>query len=184
MKATGIVRRIDELGRVVIPKEIRRTLRIREGEPLEIFTENGGEVVLKKFSPIGEIGAVAQDYSDSLYRTLGAIALICDRDQVVACSGMAKKEVAEKPLSAELERLLNERRSVVMNAADGDRMIPLCADDMPGQYTAQLVAPVLSDGEVIGAILLLARDNGVRMGDLERKVAETTAHIIGRQMEQ
>lgn len=184
MKATGIVRRIDELGRVVIPKEIRRTLRIREGEPLEIFTENGGEVVLKKYSPIGEISAVAQDYSDSLYRTLGLAALVCDRDQVVACSGIAKKELAEKPLSAELERILTDRRAVALNAADGDRMIPVCADDNSGQYTSQLVVPVLADGEIIGAIMLTSRENGVRMTDVEKKVAETTAHIIGRQMEQ
>lgn len=184
MKATGIVRRIDELGRVVIPKEIRRTLRIREGEPLEIFTENGGEVVLKKYSPIGEISAIAQDYSDSLYRTLGTVALVCDRDQIVACAGMPRKDIAEKPLSAELERILEERRSVLLNAASGDRMIPLCAEDNPGQYTAQLAVPVLSDGEIIGGILLVSRDNGARMTEVERKVAETTAHIIGRQMEQ
>ena len=71
MRATGIVRRIDELGRVVIPKEIRRTLRIREGDPLEIYTDHDGEVVLKKYSPIGEIANIAKDYTDSLYRTLG-----------------------------------------------------------------------------------------------------------------
>ena len=184
MKATGIVRRIDELGRVVIPKEIRRTLRIREGEPLEIFTENGGEVVLKKYSPIGEITAVAQDYADSLYRALGVITMICDRDQIVACAGIARKEVAERALSAELERLMEDRRGVLLNASAGERTLPVCADDQPGAYTAQLVTPVLSDGEIIGAIILASRDNGVRMGDVERKVAETTAHIIGRQMEQ
>lgn len=184
MKATGIVRRIDELGRVVIPKEIRRTLRIREGEPLEIFTENGGEVVLKKYSPIGEISAVAQDYSDSLYRALGMITMICDRDQVVSCAGIARKEVADKPLSTEVERLLEDRRSALLNAAAGDRMMPICQDDQPGMYTAQLVVPVLSDGEIIGAIMLVSKDNGARMTDVERKVAETTAHIIGRQMEQ
>ena len=184
MKATGIVRRIDELGRVVIPKEIRRTLRIREGEPLEIYTENGGEVVLKKFSPIGEISAVAQDYSDSLYRTLGAIAVICDRDQVVSCAGIGKKELVEKPLSGELERILEDRRSVCFNAADGERTIAICFDEDPSRYTAQLIVPVLADGEVIGALMLLRCDNGSRMGDVEKKVAETTAHIIGRQMEQ
>ena len=98
MRATGIVRRIDELGRVVIPKEIRRTLRIREGDPLEIYTDHDGEVVLKKYSPIGEIAAIARDYTDSLYRTLGHVALISDRDAVVSASGSAKREYAEKPL--------------------------------------------------------------------------------------
>ena len=184
MKATGIVRRIDELGRVVIPKEIRRTLRIREGEPLEIFTENGGEVVLKKYSPIGEISAIAQDYCDSLHRTLGTTVVLCDRDQTVACAGINRREMVEKPLSTELERVLEERRSVTINAADGSRPLPVCAEDNPGQYTAQMIVPVVADGEVIGGILLLSRDNGARMGDVERKVAETTAIIIGRQMEQ
>ena len=101
MRATGIVRRIDELGRVVIPKEIRRTLRIREGDPLEIFTDHDGEVVLKKYSPIGEIASIAKDYTDSLYRTLGHVALISDRDAVVSSSGAAKREYVEKALSPE-----------------------------------------------------------------------------------
>ena len=91
MRATGIVRRIDELGRVVIPKEIRRTLRIREGDPLEIYTDHDGEVVLKKYSPIGEIAAIARDYTDSLYRSLGHICCICDRDMIVSASGATKK---------------------------------------------------------------------------------------------
>lgn len=184
MRATGIVRRIDELGRVVIPKEIRRTLRIREGAPLEIYTDNDGEVVLKKYSPIGEIAAVAQDYSDSLYRTLGLITLVCDRDQIVSCAGAPRKDVVEKQLSTDVEQLLEERKTVMYNAADGDKMISIHADDVPNQYTAQLVVPILSDGEIIGGILLVSKDNGAQMTDVEQKVAETTAHIIGRQMEQ
>lgn len=184
MRATGIVRRIDELGRVVIPKEIRRTLRIREGAPLEIYTDNDGEVVLKKYSPIGEISAVAQDYSDSLYRTLGLITLVCDRDQIVSCAGVSRKEMVEKPLSPEVEQILEERKSAMYNAASGERMIPVHAEDAPNQYTAQLVVPILSDGEIIGGILLLSKDNGAQMTDVEQKVAETTAQIIGRQMEQ
>ena len=93
MKATGIVRRIDDLGRVVIPKEIRRTLRIREGDPLEIYTDRDGEVILKKYSPIGEIAAFAKDYTESLFRSMGHIACICDRDMVVAASGVPRKEL-------------------------------------------------------------------------------------------
>ena len=96
MRATGIVRRIDDLGRIVVPKEIRRTLRIREGDPLEIYTDHDGEVVLKKYSPIGEIAAIAKDYTDSLYRTLGHIVLISDRDAIVAVSGASKKDSFER----------------------------------------------------------------------------------------
>lgn len=184
MRATGIVRRIDELGRVVIPKEIRRTLRIREGDPLEIFTDHDGEVVLKKYSPIGEIAAIAKDYTDSLHRTLGHVALICDRDAVVSSSGAAKREYAEKSLSAEVEQILQNRQISVMNMQSGSRMIPVTSDDRPENYTAQIVAPILADGEIIGGLMLLSRDTGTMMSDVDRKVAETTANIVGKQMEQ
>lgn len=119
MKATGIVRRIDELGRVVIPKEIRRTLRIREGDPLEIYTDHDGEVVLKKYSPIGEISSIAKDYTDSLYRSLGHIACICDRVMVVSASGSPKKELWERPLSPEMESAIQSRQTLHLNAAGG-----------------------------------------------------------------
>ena len=119
MRATGIVRRIDELGRVVIPKEIRRTLRIREGDPLEIFTDHDGEVVLKKYSPIGEIAAIAKDYTDSLHRTLGHIALISDRDAIVSSSGAGKRDYAEKALSPEVDQVLQNRQMLTLNALSG-----------------------------------------------------------------
>ena len=108
MKATGIVRRIDELGRVVIPKEIRRTLRIREGDPLEIFTDRDGEVILKKYSPIGELGDFAKEYAESLYQALGHTAVICDKDAVIAVAGGSKRELMDKPISEEVERLMKK----------------------------------------------------------------------------
>lgn len=184
MRATGIVRRIDELGRVVIPKEIRRTLRIREGDPLEIFTDHDGEVVLKKYSPIGEIATIAKDYTDSLYRSLGHISCICDRDMVVSASGSPKRELWEKPLSVELEAVMQSRAALKLNASEGAKMLPITADDNENGYTAQVIQPILSDGEVIGALLLLNRENGAYMDDIACKVAETTATIVGRQMEQ
>ena len=109
MRATGIVRRIDELGRVAIPKEIRRTLRIREGDPLEIYTDRDGEVILKKYSPIGEMSAFAKDYTESIFRAMGHIACIVDRDQVVAASGVSKKELSDKPISPDLETAIANR---------------------------------------------------------------------------
>ncbi len=184
MKATGIVRRIDELGRVVIPKEIRRTLRIREGDPLEIFTDHDGEVVLKKYSPIGEIAAIAKDYTDSLYRTLGHITLISDRDAIVAVSGASKRDQWEKALSAEVENIMQNRMTVVKNIADGERMLPIVSDDHIDQYTAQIVSPILADGEIVGGLILVSRDSGTKMTNVDLKVAETTSTIIGRQMEQ
>ncbi len=184
MRATGIVRRIDELGRVVIPKEIRRTLRIREGDPLEIFTDHDGEVVLKKYSPIGEISAIAKDYTDSLHRTLGHIALISDRDAIVASSGAGKRDYIEKAISPDVERILENRQTAVLNLSAGLRMIPITGDDRSDSYSAQIVVPILADGEIIGGLMLLSRESGTDMTEIDRKVAETTANIVGKQMEQ
>lgn len=185
MRATGIVRRIDDLGRVVIPKEIRRTLRIREGDPLEIYTDRDGEVILKKYSPIGEMSSFAKDYTESLFRSLGHIAVIVDRDQVVAASGLPRKELWDKPISRDLETAIASRQTVALNRSSGGRVITVTTeDDANAAYTAQVISPIIADGEAIGAVLLMSRENGARMGDTELKVAETAAGIVGRQMEQ
>ena len=184
MKATGIVRRIDELGRVVIPKEIRRTLRIREGDPLEIYTDRDGEVILKKYSPIGEMSSFAKDYTESIFRSLGHIACIVDRDQVVAASGVNKKELWDKPISHDLEQAIASRQTQTSNRQMGGKVMSVTNEDDNGGYTAQVVSPIIADGEAIGAVLLLSREQGARMGDTEVKVAETAAGIVGRQMEQ
>ena len=184
MRATGIVRRIDELGRVVIPKEIRRTLRIREGDPLEIYTDRDGEVILKKYSPIGEMSTFAKDYTESLFRSLGHIACIVDRDQVVAASGVSKKELSDKPISHDLENAIANRQSVAINRLSGGKTMAVTGEDDAQGYTAQVMSPIIADGEAIGAVLLLSREQGMRMGDTELKVAETAAGIVGRQMEQ
>ena len=173
MRATGIVRRIDELGRVVIPKEIRRTLRIREGDPLEIYTDRDGEVILKKYSPIGEMSAFAKDYTESIFRSM-----------VVAASGVSKKELADKPISHDLETAIANRQTVAINRAGGGKIVAVTNEEDITGYTAQVVSPIIADGEAIGAVLLLSKEQGARMGDAEVKVAETAAGIVGRQMEQ
>ena len=111
MKATGVVRRIDDLGRVVIPKEIRKTLRIKEGDPLEIFTDKEGEVILKKYSPIGELSEFAAGYAETLAKTTGHIACITDKDTVIAVSGTSKKEFYEQGISEELEKIMDEKEN-------------------------------------------------------------------------
>ncbi|HIS00432.1 MAG TPA: stage V sporulation protein T [Candidatus Excrementavichristensenella intestinipullorum] len=151
---------------------------------MEIFTDHDGEVVLKKYSPIGEIATVAKDYTDSLYHTLGHISCICDRDMVVSASGSPKRELWEKPLSGEMEQAMANRQALRLNAASGAKLIPLTNEDTASQYTAQVMAPILSDGEVIGAVVLLSREAGAVMDDVAFKVAETTAAIVGKQMEQ
>ena len=121
MRATGIVRRIDDLGRVVIPKEIRRTLRIREGDPLEIFTDREGEIILKKYSPIGELGAFAKEYAESLAQTAGHVTCIVDKDRIIAVSGGAKKDFLEKRISPEMEECINND-----DRAEGFFCAPVC----------------------------------------------------------
>ena len=182
MKATGIVRRIDELGRVVIPKEIRRTMRIREGDPLEIFTDRDGEVILKKYSPIGELSSFAKEYTDALSQVLGHTALICDKDTVVAASGQGRKEMVDKPIHKDIEQLIESRKKTLVNAGEGATVNLLAHADDAEQYTAQVVIPVVVQGDAIGAIALVSKEAGVHMGTTEMKVAETAAGFIGRQM--
>lgn len=186
MKATGIVRRIDDLGRVVIPKEIRRTLRIREGDPLEIFVDREGEVILKKYSPIGELGDFAKEYADSLYEALGHIACIADRDAIIAVAGAPKKEYMNKPVGAALEKVMEERKAVIINAPGEDPFCKECltADDDECKYSSEVIAPIIAGGDPIGAVILASKEPDVKMGEMELKLAETAAGFLAKQMEQ
>lgn len=158
---------------------------ISDGDPLEIYTDRDGEVILKKYSPIGEMSSFAKDYTESLFRSLGHIACIVDRDQVVAASGVSKKELWDKPISHDLEQAIASRQTVALNRQTGGKTMAVTNEDDATQgYTAQVISPIIADGEAIGAVLLMSREQGARMGDTELKVAETAAGIVGRQMEQ
>lgn len=184
MKATGIVRRIDELGRVVIPKEIRRTLRIREGDPLEIFTDRDGGVILKKYSPIGELGDFAKEYTDALYRAFGHISAMSDKDIIIAVSGGNKRELLGKPIHEDVEKVMQERKRVVLSRVDDGNLLYITSDEEENSaYTAQVIIPIISEGDAIGAVMLLSKDEGKTMGLPELKVCETAANFMGRQME-
>lgn len=183
MKATGIVRRIDDLGRVVIPKEIRRTLRIREGDPLEIFTDREGEVILKKYSPIGELSEFASEYAESLQEALGHIAVITDRDTIIAVAGASKKEYLDKRVSKSLEKLMEEREVIVVNSTDPH--YTLVSDETDdNKYTSQVIAPIVTQGDPIGTVILCSKEKGVAMGETEKKIALTAAAFLSKQMEQ
>jgi AbrB family transcriptional regulator (stage V sporulation protein T) len=181
LKATGIVRRIDDLGRVVIPKEIRRTLRIREGDPLEIFTDREGEIILKKYSPIGELGLFAKEYAESLAQNAGHITCIVDKDQVIAVSGGAKKDFFEKHLNPQMEKCIAERNVLIATREDSN-FVPVLENDLEEMYNSELIAPIISEGDVLGAIVFLSNDK--KMGEIEDKLAQTAAGFIGKQMEQ
>ena len=181
MKATGIVRRIDDLGRVVIPKEIRRTLRLREGTPLEIFTDREGEIILKKYSPMMELTAFSGQYAEAMAQSSGLMVCITDRDQVVAVAGGPTKELLSKTISRELERVIMERETV--QAAAGDpRFLYLVPDEVEGLY-AEVIVPIICEGDAIGSVALFSRDQRTKMGDTELKLAQTAAGFLGRQME-
>ena len=180
MKATGIVRRIDDLGRVVIPKEIRRTMRIREGDPLEIFTDRDGEVIFKKYSPIGELTAFAAQYAETLHKTCELSVVICDRDSVVSCAGVSKKEYAEKRLSDALERLMEKRTLYTMK--QGEEKISVLSDG--GSHYVTCAMPIVSEGDIIGCVASLCANETDRMPEAtEQKLIQTAASFLGRQLE-
>jgi len=179
MKATGIVRRIDDLGRVVIPKEIRRTMRIREGDPLEIYTDNNGEVIFKKYSPLGELGTFAAQYAEVLYKTGGFPVLVCDRDHVIAVAGIPKKELLERRVSGALEDHM-EQRKPFGHTGDSGRIQPVEGVDR----FAISGAPIIASGDVCGSIMLLAEEPSAAAGDTEVKLIATAAAFLGKQMEE
>ena len=183
MKATGVVRRIDDLGRVVIPKEIRKTLRIKEGDPLEIFTDKEGEVILKKYSPIGELTEFATGYAETLAKTTGHIACITDKDTVIAVSGGSKKEFLEQSISDELEQLM-EDKEIYTSKENSDISIPIIKNDnRERKYNSQVVYPIISNGDTIGTVILMSKEANTKMNDVEKKVAQSAATFLGSQME-
>jgi len=180
MKATGIVRRIDDLGRVVIPKEIRRTLRIREGDPLEIFVDRDGEVILKKYSPIGELGDFAKEYAESLHEGTGHTTLICDRDTIIAVAGASKKEFLEKPVGSLLESCMENRKAISETGGGSYELVK----DTEERYSSVVAAPIVAGGDPIGAVVLVSKEEGVTMSQLETVMVETAAAFLAKQMEQ
>lgn len=180
MKATGIVRRIDDLGRVVIPKEIRRTLRIREGDPLEIFTDREGQVILKKYSPIGELNEFSTEYAQALYDNTNHAVIISDRDIIIAVAGTSKKEYLEKRISPDLERAIENRDTFI--ADESKSLIRLYYEDEEVEkYKSQVITPIVMQGDPIGAVVLFSEEE--EMGDLEIKLTETAASFLSMQME-
>ena len=182
MKATGVVRRIDDLGRIVIPKEIRKTLRIKEGDPLEIFTDREGQVILKKYSPIGELSEFATEYAETFAKTTGHIACITDKDTVIAVSGGSKKEFLEQGISKDLEKIIDDKE-IYISKENNDKSIPIVQNNIDRVKNAQVVYPIISDGDAIGSVILISKDVNTKMSDIEKKVAQSAASFLGSQME-
>lgn len=184
MKATGIVRRIDDLGRVVIPKEIRRTMRIREGDPLEIYTDRDGEVIFKKYSPIGELNTFAAQYAETLHKTCELDVLICDRDTVIAAAGVPRRDYAEKQLSEGLEKII-EGRSLYVRRDGEEKISPIQGDDT---HSISCAMPIISEGDILGCVVSLSGAEDGKKGTLsssgaEAKLVETAAGFLGKHLE-
>ena len=180
MKATGIVRRIDDLGRVVVPKEIRRTLRIREGDPLEIYTDREGEIILKKYSPIGELSQFAQQYAKTLSEVTGYLVCISDRDHIIAACGSGKKEYEGKSVSRQLEEVMEDRKTILAHASEKE-FIPVTEDDPQG-YPSQAIATIIAHGDAIGSVAMFGKDS--KLQEPEKQMVVTAAGFLGCQMEQ
>ncbi|KIR02453.1 Stage V sporulation protein T, AbrB family transcriptional regulator (SpoVT) [Lachnospiraceae bacterium TWA4] len=181
MKATGIIRKIDDLGRIVLPKEIRRTLRLREGTPLEIFTDREGEVILKKYSPMDELNGVAKPYAESLAQVSGFMVCITDRDQVIAVAGGLSKDFIGKLISKELEDLICERNVLVIKKNESGK-IPIVTEDAR-LYNSQVIYPIICEADVIGTVCLLGKNSKLPVGETEKKLVAATVGFLGKQME-
>ncbi len=184
MKATGIVRRIDDLGRVVIPKEIRRTMRIREGDPLEIYTDRDGEVIFKKYSPIGELSAFAAQYAETLHKTCGLDVIVTDRDAIISASGVSKKEYLERKLSEELSEIIESRQSYRHSdlLKNGKQVYAIDG----GSHCIRCASPIISEGDIIGCVASVAIPDGTPFpvdDEVETKLIETAASFLGKQLE-
>ena len=179
MKATGIVRRVDDLGRIVIPKEIRRTLKIREGDPLEIYTEKDGGVIFRKYSPMGDLQEFAAQMCEAIASGIGAIAAVSDRDSIIALAGAPKRELLEKPNSEALGKIMEYRRNY--RYEPGGAAIPV-TDGME-KYHIGVAAPILCQGDLMGCVMMLLTEEDAPLAESDQKLANTVADFLGRQME-
>ena len=179
MKATGIVRRVDDLGRIVIPKEIRRTLKIREGDPLEIYTEKDGGVIFRKYSPMGDLQDFAAQICESIGQNTGLVAAVADRDSIIALAGAPKRELVDKPNSMDLDKIMQSRKNY--RYTPGDTLLK--ATEGTDKYHLGVAAPILCQGDLMGCVMLLMGENGPAMQESDQRLAQTVAGFLGKQME-
>lgn len=177
MRATGIVRRIDDLGRVVIPKEIRRTMRLHEGAALEIFTDRDGQIVLKKYSPVGELSDFASQLCDAMYKATGSCAAICDRDAVIAASGSGKKELVGQSISGTVQKIMDDRGQFENR---GTVASPI---ENSNKFSVLTAAPVITDGDVTGCVMFVGGENSGSARESESCLAQTAAMFLGKHAE-
>lgn len=183
MKATGVVRRVDDLGRVVIPKEIRKTLRIKEGTPLEIFTEKEGDIILKKYSPINELSSFSQEYVECLYNVTNLISIVTDKDCVIAVSGTPKKNLLEESISENLEKIMDKRELYLSNEKN-NVLIDITNKHLNDSLAQgfQIIVPIISNSDVVGSLILIDNNKNLNTNEIV-SIAKVAATFLGTQME-
>lgn len=179
MKATGIIRRIDDLGRIVIPKEIRKTMHIRESDPLEIFTERDGDIIIKKYSPIGELGNSAKLYAESIAAQIPHTICICDQDCVIAAAGPNAKKLIGKLLDEKAEEALIDRKHILMDREKED-FFPLILD-FPEVFRYVCLSTIIAESEAVGFVCILSIED--ELDDQEFKIAKIASDFLGKQLE-
>ncbi|MDD4210868.1 MAG: stage V sporulation T C-terminal domain-containing protein [Clostridia bacterium] len=182
MKATGIIRRVDELGRIVIPKEIRKTLRMKEGSPIEIFMNDTGGIVLKKYSPLSELNDFAKEAVESIFMSVEHSTLLCDKDEILQVAGTNKTDYINKAISFEIEKIIADRKVTLSNKKEDATIYKLIKEDV-NDYTSQIIAPINCSGDTLGAIIIFSKDLNTTLTLSEVKVATTMANFLAKRME-
>lgn len=177
MKNTGIVRRIDELGRIVIPKELRKVLRLYVGSQLEIYTTENNELVLKKHSAISEIKNYADLFCKSLADSFEQTVVICDTDKILSVANGAKKDYLNKKISHNIDNVLFSKKSYILNASDGGAIGPVYENDN-SEYSAQIIVPILSNYDVIGGIVIVSKNKDFSFQNTDAKTVQTVVNIL------
>lgn len=180
MKATGIVRKIDDLGRVVIPKEIRKNLKIREGDPLEIYIEKTGEIILRKYAPMGDILEVIEQYAETLSETSDFVVCVADSETIIAVAGTRRADYLEKDISEHVITVMQDR-AIWSNKEE--RVMPLTEGENPNKYHAQIIVPIIADADAIGAVIMFSTDYKKNITNVEYKLAQAAANFLAKQMQ-
>ncbi len=180
MKSTGIVRKIDDLGRIVIPKEIRKNLRIRVGDPLEIYIEKDGKVILEKYNPMGNIAEISKDYADALAKTTGYGVIVTGTEKVIAAVGTGKLEYLNKDISEDINKVMDDR---VIWTTKHYTPIRIIEGDVKSRYVSQIIAPIISDGDAIGTVIIFSTESRKVMTEVEYKLVQSATMFLSKQME-
>ena len=179
MKTIGIVRKIDDLGRIVIPKEIRRTFRIKEGDPFEIYTDHEGEIIFKKYSPIGDLAETATQYAEAVNKACGISMIIVDRDIAVACAGVPKKDILEHKITSEMDGIIDTRQLYTWRS--GEKRISVV--ERQEKYAAKVITPIFLEWGIIGAVAVVETDTMSEPTETELKLVQTAAAFLGKQLD-